>query len=47
MKELEISSIINKQGTKLITIREAKLECIREIEQEIKQPCTPPKDKLY
>ena len=35
MQELEKSSIINKQITKLITIKETKLEYIREIEQKI------------
>jgi hypothetical protein len=35
MQELETSSIRNKQRTKLITIKETKLDCIREIEQKI------------
>jgi hypothetical protein len=35
MQELETSSIINKQRTKLITIKETKVECIREIKQKI------------
>jgi hypothetical protein len=35
MQELATSSMRNKQITKLITIKETKLECIREIEQKI------------
>jgi hypothetical protein len=35
MKELETSSIENKQRTELLTIKETKLECIREIEQKL------------
>jgi hypothetical protein len=33
MQELETSRIRNKQRTKLITIKETKLDCIREIEK--------------
>jgi hypothetical protein len=35
MKELETSSIKNKQRTKLRTIKETKLECIRTLEPKI------------
>jgi hypothetical protein len=37
MQELETSIIGNKQRTKLITLKETKLECIRELEKKIKQ----------
>jgi hypothetical protein len=35
MKELETSSIKNKQRTKLRTIKETKLECIRTLKSKI------------
>jgi hypothetical protein len=37
MQELETSIIGNKQRTKLIKLKETKLECIRELEKKIKQ----------
>jgi hypothetical protein len=47
MQELETSSIRNKQTTKLIIIKETKLEFIREIEQRKQTTFIPPMDKLY
>ena len=46
MQQLETSSIINNQRTKIITIKETKLECIREIEQK-KRTFMTPMDKLH
>jgi hypothetical protein len=40
VQELEISSTRNKQTTKITTIKETKLKCIRELEPKLAKHLT-------